>query len=243
MLRGPWVLGLMLLAVPLALLQTRWAARRRLHGEPLDQCIVRWWCRQLLRAVGMHPRPHGAPLAGPVMLVANHSSWLDIVLLHTQRAVCFVAKAEIARWPLVGFMARRSGTIFHSRGNTDSLKHTMQAMTRRMREGRAVAAFPEGGAAHGTRLKVFHARIFQAALDAQAPIQPVALRYSRHGRALPELAFAPGESFFGNALRLLGEPPLDAEAFFLEPLVDQGLGRKHLAREARAEVAAALGLE
>lgn len=238
--RIPLVILMLLVALPLALLQNPWVARHRVHGEPLDQRIVRWWTRHVLRMIGIRVEAYGTPLADPVMFVANHCSWLDIVVMHTRRAVCFVAKAEIERWPLFGFLAASAGTIFHRRGSTDSLARVMRIMVERMHAGRSVAVFPEGGAAHGATLKTFHARIFQAALDADAPIQPVALRYSRNGINQPQIAFAPGENFMGNVWRLLGDPPLQAEVHFLAPLQDRDAGRKQLAQDARAQIAGAL---
>lgn len=238
--RLPLVFLMLLVAIPVALSQNPWMARWRVRGVPLDQCMVRWWARTVLGMIGIRVRPAGSSLDDPAMFVANHCSWLDIVVVHTQRAVCFVAKAEIQRWPLVGFLAASAGTIFHRRGSNDSLARVMQVMVERLQAGRSVAVFPEGGASHGSNLKTFHARIFQAALDANAPIQPIALRYSRDGISQPQIAFAPGERFAGNVWRLLGEPPLQAEVHFLAPLTHRDGGRKQLAQDARSQIAEAL---
>jgi 1-acyl-sn-glycerol-3-phosphate acyltransferase len=79
-----------------------------------------------------------------VLFVANHVSWVDICILHSQRMMGFVAKREIASWPLVGWLAARGQTIFHQRGNTESLGGVMQVMADRLREGKAVGVFPKG---------------------------------------------------------------------------------------------------
>ncbi len=209
--------------------------------EPLAHRTIRWWSRKLLRVFGFRARHYGQAMPDPVLLVCNHSAWLDIEVMHTQRAACFVAKAEIARWPLVGWMARRGGTIFHRRGSNHSLAAVMQVMTERLRQGRAVAVFPEGGTNDGLNLRVFHARILQAGLDAQVPVQPVALRYARRGKHCGAVAFRPGENFLGNFLRLMGEPPLDAEVHFLTPVVPGEGGRRRMAETARARIAQVLG--
>lgn len=204
---------------------------------------VRTWSRWFLRVFGVRVVRFGEPLHDPVMFVANHGSWMDITVLHSQRPADFVAKAEIGHWPLVGWMARRGGTIFHQRGNTQSLVAVMAVMSGRLRTGRSVAVFPEGGTAPAGTLKVFHARILQAALDAGAPVQPVALRYLRHGAAAPELLFARGEGFLHNVLRVLGTRRLTAEVHFLPPVLyhPEG-GRRRMAETARAEVAQVLGI-
>lgn len=203
--------------------------------------LIRGWSRAFLAMFGVYVRRVGEPLSDPVMFVANHGSWMDITVLHTQREAGFVAKAEIARWPLVNWMARRGGTIFHQRGSTHSLGSVMAQMSERLRDGYSVAAFPEGGTAPAGTLKVFHARIFQAALDANAPVQPVAIRYLRYGAPWPGVSFAPGESFIGNLWRVLGERRVDAQVHFLEPVVITDEGRRRMADTARARIAQALG--
>ncbi|MBB3226579.1 1-acyl-sn-glycerol-3-phosphate acyltransferase [Luteibacter sp. Sphag1AF] len=218
-----------------------WAGGVMRNGrEPLAHRTIRFWSTGLLRIFGFRSRRFGTPLPDPVLFVANHTSWLDIELVHTQRAACFVAKAEIARWPLVGWMAARGGTIFHRRGNNHSLASVMGVMVERMREGRSVAVFPEGGTGHNGVLRVFHARIFQAALDADVPVQPVALRFARNGRRLIDIGFREGESFLGNIIRLLGEAPLDAEVHFLEPVPATPDARRRMAETSRERIAAAL---
>ena len=243
LVRVPLLLLHVLVAIPIGLFTQNALFARIGRDEPLDQRCVRWWTGTLLRIFGIRVRRVGTPLADPVMFVANHVSWLDIELVHTQRAVCFVAKAEIARWPLIGWLASRGGTIFHRRGSNDSLVHAMHAMSDRLRAGRAVAAFPEGGTGDPRSLRTFHARIFQAALDADAPIQPVALRYMRDGSPWPGVGFARGESFFANAWRLAGSPRFEAEVHFLEPLDGLDQGRRHLAQQSRDRIAAALGVD
>ncbi|MEO6967698.1 MAG: lysophospholipid acyltransferase family protein [Rhodanobacteraceae bacterium] len=210
--------------------------------DSIGNRLIRAWQKLFLRLFGVRVRGVGAPLPNPVMFVSNHGSWMDISVLHTQRVAGFVAKAEIARWPLVGWLAARAGTIFHQRGSTQSMGTVMERMTQRLKAGLSVAAFPEGGTAPAGTLKVFHARILQAALDANAPLQPVALRYLRDGRSWFGMAFRPGESFVGNLLRLLGERRIDVEVHFLEPVAPGTEGRRRMADTARARIANALGI-
>lgn len=205
--------------------------------------LLRNWSRLFLRCCGVRVQRVGEPLHDPVMFVANHGSWMDITVLHAVRPADFVAKIEISRWPLVGWMARRGGTIFHQRGSTDSLAQVMAVMSGRLRTGRSIAAFPEGGTAPAGTLKVFHARILQAALDAAAPVQPVALRYLRNGVPAPDILFTRGESFLHNVMRVLATRTLTAEAHFLKPVAfDPEGGRRRMAETARAEIAQVLDM-
>ncbi len=210
--------------------------------EPFAQKLVRGWSLQLIRVFGFRIRVFGEPLPDPVLFVANHVSWLDIEVVHSQRAAFFVAKSEIAHWPLVGWLAKNAGTIFHHRGSTDSLDLVRATMVERLRAGRSIAVFPEGGINHtrgiGT-VRTFHARIFQPAMDVAVPVQPVALCYCRDGHLWNGVGFRDQETFAGNFLRLLGEPPMDVEVHFLAPVVaDPSAGRRHLANTVREAIAA-----
>jgi 1-acyl-sn-glycerol-3-phosphate acyltransferase len=175
------------------------------------------------------------------MFVANHVSWIDIEALHSQRMMGFVAKHEIRGWPVVGWLAAQGQTIFHQRGSQESLGGVLQAMMRRLREGRSVGVFPEGRTRDGREVGPFHARIFLAAVEAGVPVQPVALRYGAHGSAQPVVAFGPKESFFANFLRLLGEPARTADICFLEPIrIADVEGRRRIADLSRERIIQAM---
>ncbi len=231
-----------LIAVPLALFALNpLLARLRVGRSTLDKFMIRWWSGRLLRIFGFRIRRFGTPLPGAVLYVANHISWLDIELMHSQRPVHFVAKSEIAGWPFVGWLASRAGTIFHRRGNADSLNLVMATVVERLRAGEPVGVFPEGGSGHGDKIGTFHARIFQTALDAEVAVQPVALRYGRDGRQDPGVPFGRKESFFANFLRVLGNPRMDAEVHFLEPVAAAPEARRRMAEESRTRIVAVLG--
>ncbi|MDR6674541.1 lysophospholipid acyltransferase family protein [Xanthomonas sp. 1678] len=213
----------------------------RAGGESFGDHVVRWWSTWLVRIFGLRVRRVGTPLPNPVLFVANHVSWIDITLLHSQRMMGFVAKREIAGWPLVGWLAARGQTIFHQRGSTESLGGVLQVMVERLRTGRSVGVFPEGRTRGGHEVGPFHARIFQAAVQAEVAVQPVALRYGAGGSAQTVVAFGPHENFFANFLRLLGEPGRVAEVHFLEPIRLQDVeGRRRIAEISRARIIAAM---
>ena len=210
-------------------------------GKQVGHAAIRWWSRGLLRVFGMRVRGVGTPLVGGTMFVANHVSWIDIIALLSQHMMGFIAKAEIRRWPVVGWITSHGETIYLQRGNANSLGDVMAEMSQRLRAGRAVAAFPEGGTREGRELGAFHARIFTAAVDADAPVQPVALCFGTRCEAQQVVAFARGEHFVGNLLRLLGEPPRPVTVCFLEPILhaEHG-GRRGIASLARARIERAM---
>jgi 1-acyl-sn-glycerol-3-phosphate acyltransferase len=239
--RTPLLLVLAIVAFPLALFVFSPLARgMKVKGELLAHWMQRWWSGRLVRCFGFRVHRVGEPLPGAVMFVANHVSWLDIELMHSQRVMAFVAKEEISRWPLVGWLATRAGTIYHRRGSTHSLGAVQEQMVDRLRSGMAVGIFPEGGTGPGDRLRTFHARIFQAAVDTQVPIQPVGLCYGHGNKMDLSVPFAPKENFLSNFLRLLGGPSMDATVYFLEPVPFSEEGRRHTAEAARQRIAAAL---
>lgn len=240
--RVPLLLGHIVLGILLALIITwnRMAVMKN-GREPFSHRLIRWWSRLLLRIFGMRSVRIGEPLPDAVLFVANHTSWIDIVMLHSQRAACFVAKSEIAAWPLVGWMAACAGTIFHRRGSNHSLSAVMQVMVERLRAGRSVAVFPEGGTGYDGVLKIFHARIFQAGLDAPVPVQPVALRFARNGERVIDAGFRVKESFVHNIVRLLGSAPMDAEVHFLAVVAAAPDARRRMAEQSRERIASALG--
>lgn len=214
----------------------------RIGGDPLKHRAVRLWQRGLMRVFGFRMRRVGTPLPGAVMFVANHVSWIDIVALHGFRMMGFVAKREIASWPVVGWLATMGETIYHQRGSQESLGGVLHEMLARLRDGRAVGVFPEGRTRGGEAVGPFHARIFLAAVEANVPVQPVALRYGEGGDAQTVVAFGPTENFAQNFLRLLGEPARVADVVFLEPILPgDAEGRRRLAETARSRIVAAMG--
>jgi 1-acyl-sn-glycerol-3-phosphate acyltransferase len=241
-LRTPLLLAHVVVLLPIALLVIALptASMKLPNGERMDHRAIRAWSAGLLRVFGFRLRRVGEPLKGSALFVANHVSWIDITLMHSQHAVSFVAKDEISRWPLIGWLASRAGTIYHRRGSDHSLRDVMERMVVRMRDGFGVGVFPEGGTGDGRALRVFHARILQTAVDAQAPVQPVALRYGERGAAQTIVAFAKGEPFVHNFVRLLGDPARVAEVHFLEPVAVVAGERRGMAERARTLITEAM---
>lgn len=244
LIRVPMLLWHLLVHLPLTLLLTTpLTARVRVGDESLEHRMIRAWSAGLMRVFGFRLRRFGTPLPGAAMFVANHVSWADITLLHSQRMMGFVAKREISNWPLIGWLAARGETIFHHRGSTESLGGVLHEMLARLRAGSSIGVFPEGGTRGGGEIGPFHARIFLAAVEAGVPVQPVALCYGAGGSAQSVVAFAPGESFFANFLRLLGEPSRMAEVHFLAPIgPGETDGRRRIADLARQRIVEAMGL-
>ncbi len=211
------------------------------RGGRLSHAAIRNWAGGLVWIFGLRVHRVGSPRDGGTLFVANHISWIDILVLDSQHMMAFIAKSEIRNWPLIGFLAKCGESMFLQRGNGDSLGIVVSEMAQRLRAGRAVAAFPEGGTRNGQALGTFHARIFAAAVDADAPVQPVALCYGVGCAAQPVVAFARGEGFMGNLVRLLAGSPLTVRVQFGEPIFPATHdGRRSIAAAAQAQVERAM---
>lgn len=226
-----------LLLLPLALLAYLPGIRRLpSHGQTIQSRIHRWWVRRVLRICGVELSITGQLPVGGCLVVANHISWLDILILHTERPVWLVAKAEIANWPLIGQVAHIAGTLFIQRGDAGSRQKVQRRMTALMRHGDTVGVFPEAGIPGPPRVGRFHARLFGSAIRARVPVVPLGIRYrdARRDVDAHEIAvFGPSTSFIQNCLRILSYPRLRAEVLIAEPLRHLEQGRDALARQSR----------
>ena len=136
------------------------------------------WSLAMLRCIGIKLIVKGNPgLNGPLLMVANHMSWLDITALHAARFCRFVSKADIKKWPFIGMLASGIGTLFIERESRRDAMRVVHHMTQSLLAGDVLGVFPEGTTSDGTSLLPFHANLVQAAIAADAPIQPVALQF------------------------------------------------------------------
>lgn len=203
------------------------------------------WHRAVRQALGVRVTRAGKRPAPGTLLVCNHISWLDIVVIGSLLRVRFVSKDEVRRWPLIGLLASAAGTLFLRRGKPDgeASSHGITAAIRAaLRNGEVVLVFPEGTTTTGEVVRRFHARLLQAGSDEQghpqAPVQPLALAY--RGRGAPAVPFVGDDDFARSLWRLLGERDVHAHLQFLPVLPPQPA--REQAQAARQAVVAALGL-
>ena len=163
--------------------------------SPQRQHRIAWWSRGLLRAIGVRLVVDGDFRGGANLLVANHVSWLDIAAVH---AVCprarFVSKADVRHWPLLGWLIGAVGTLFIERERKRDALRVVHQIAASLQGGETVAVFPEGTTGDGRTLLPFHANLLQAAIAADVPVQPMALRYTE-----PGLDWSPSVSWLGAA--------------------------------------------
>jgi len=137
----------------------QWLARRR--RWELRHRIQTGFCRVMCRIIGIEVRESGAPGGtSPRFVVANHVSWTDIIALASLYPLVFLAKAEVASWPVLGFLARLQGTVFVERGNRRAIPLVNAALAERLRAGDDVVVFAEGTSSDGAGVLKFNASHF-----------------------------------------------------------------------------------
>ncbi|KOG34146.1 lysophospholipid acyltransferase family protein [Streptomyces resistomycificus] len=197
--------------------------------------VVRRWCRAVVRAAGVRVRITGsATPTGGLLLVANHISWLDIPLLGAVRPARMLAKAEIRRWPVAGPLAARAA-LFIERDRLRALPATVARVAEALRGGLAVVAFPEGSTWCGRAQGPFRRAVFQAALDAGVPVQPVRVHYRTiRGTASTAPAFVGEDTLLASLWRVASARDLVAEVE-VRPALAPGAhpDRRALARAAQ----------
>ena len=202
---------------------------------------VQAWARGMLARLGVELGVVGSPARdGPVLLVSNHISWLDILALH---AVChcrFVSKADVARWPVLGTMASGAGTLYVRRESRRDAVRALQRMAQALRDGDILAVFPEGTTGDGDSVLPFHSSLIQAAIAAGAPVQPVALKIvdGRSGRPSRAVSYLADDSLLGSFWRTLRARDVRVVVAFAAPQLNAGRDRRAWAHDLRREIAA-----
>jgi 1-acyl-sn-glycerol-3-phosphate acyltransferase len=230
--RALWIVGLLMLCVPLHYLSLPFGPSR--------------WPRRFLgwvgRAAGMRVTVEGTPLRSHVLFLANHLSWLDIMIVAGASGAAFVAKAEVGEWPVVGWLARLNNTVFVARSARAGVKGQADALRAALARGQPVALFPEGTTDGGPEILPFRPSLLASLFPPlpQVRVQPVAIDY---GAAAHDLAWVGEETAGANLKRVLARPGTTPAAVrFLEAIDPAATAdRKALASKARSEIVDALG--
>ena len=159
----------------------------------LRKKMVQHWCIRLLRILKVKVIIHGDPstLLGtkPYLLVSNHISWLDIHIINSIRPVIFVAKADVSRWPIFGYLASMLGTIFLKREKLSDIKRVIQLMKDKLANQEVVAIFPEGTSSDGKSVLPFKSNLFESAHQAHVDVLPITIQYKENGQYSNRAAF------------------------------------------------------
>lgn len=224
----------------------------------LALCVVRFWLlhlkgpmtlerramwvqqtsRNILRSLGIHYTVEGLPPTHG-LVVSNHLSYLDVLILGAAMPCFFVAKVEIGGWPFFGKAARTGGTIFVDRSSLASAMSVAEQMTERLKLliPVPVLLFPEGTSTDGSQVIRFHSRLIDPATAIGAPITAACVRYVIEGGVEErKLCWYDDELFLTHLAKALSTPGFSAEVTFGEPRVYRD--RRIAANETHAEISA-----
>lgn len=181
----------------------------RISREDRNQAIQRW-ARQLLQILRIEWRVSGVlpvPEQMPVLLTSNHVSWVDIFVIQALHPVRFVSKSEVRAWPVLGWLADRTGTLFlvrASRRQTAEIGAQMQSV---LAQGDSLGLFPESTTSDGQRVLPFRSPMLQSAVDSKRPLLPIFLHYKlADGQPNPHLPFVGSMTFAESLLKILRGP-------------------------------------
>jgi 1-acyl-sn-glycerol-3-phosphate acyltransferase len=204
---------------------------------------IRRWSRKFLRLAGVSLEHAGeTPSAG--LIVMNHISWLDVIVLNALAPSRFVSKAEVARWPLVGYLCTKSGTLYIERSRKTAARRTNSLIAEALARGERVAVFPEGTTTPGDQLLQFHAALLQPAIASAAIAYPAALRYlNSRGERSRAVSYVGAETLIGSVWQLLGAKRVIARIEFGRAEPAAGRYRRELASALHSTISHLLCLE
>jgi 1-acyl-sn-glycerol-3-phosphate acyltransferase len=207
---------------------------RRLHARA---AWLHRWCRFACRVLGIRIRTYGSvPSSG--LLVSNHLSYLDIVVLSSIRPCVFVAKRDVARWPLFGWLAHAAGTIFVDRERRLSSPKVVNGIRDAIAAGSVVVLFPEGTSSDGSTVLPFKSALLESAVQFRFPTAAATIEYALdEGSVADEVCYWRDMTLVLHLLNLLFKPEIRANYSFSPAKVRAG-NRKQIARELRDEIVA-----
>ncbi|TNC51212.1 1-acyl-sn-glycerol-3-phosphate acyltransferase [Rubellimicrobium rubrum] len=214
--------------------------------RPVTSFVTVLVCRCSLRFIGLRVRVVGEPIRGPGAILANHSSWLDILVLNSRQRLVFVSKSEVAAWPGIGHLARATGTLFIRREARGEVTAQARALSDRVAAGQTIALFPEGTSTDNRRVLPFKPSLLAGLLSKDLPddltLQPVTLWYEAPLGQDPRFYAWYGSMDFGpHALAVLAASHRGVvHVTYHAPIPVAGRERKSLAAEAEASVRGAL---
>jgi 1-acyl-sn-glycerol-3-phosphate acyltransferase len=229
------------LRLALEFIRAAWILRWRFPGLDRDSKLgeIRNWSRRVLAILEVEVECDGAPPPGFTgLVVSNHVSWLDILVIQSVLPGAFVAKAEVRRWPVIGSLAQSCATIFVERASSRSARAMVDASVAAFDQGYCVIGFPEGTSSDGTDLGVFHANIFESAIRCGSALQPLTLRYvnALTGLATDAPVFIGETSLAASVLKVMSTPAIKARLHFGNCISPSHHTRKSLALQAHQSI-------
>ena len=213
--------------------------------------VIKWWHQALLNAFNLRISAHGhvpSHMVSSTMVVANHISWLDVHALNSFVSLRFIAKSELSKWPVFGYLAKNADVLFINRDNRRDAARVANMTAESLRAGDNLCLFPEGTTTDGSTIAPFKSSIIQAAIEANANIQAVAIRYPHpDGGSNTAMAYAGDTTMKQSFAQILQQQAPIVELHFLVPIITANLAeeaknRRDLTMQIEQKIRATLGL-
>jgi 1-acyl-sn-glycerol-3-phosphate acyltransferase len=206
--------------------------------------VLRRWSAGLLNIFNVHiefEQTDSSYRLGHGLIVTNHISWLDVFVLNVVVPMRFVAKLEVKRWPVIGWLCTRAQTIFIERGSARSAARINVQLVELLQGGECLAVFPEGTTTDGAAVAHFHSSLLQPAIDAGAQVHPMAIRYQdKFGAHSTVPAYIDDVSFASSLWNIFITDELHVRLVATPVLAASGADRRSLTRMAEENISATL---
>lgn len=235
--RVTWRILQILAHLSLGVVMTLLTARpdRRSGEYRHNPYFTSWWHERLLRILRIEVEEIGHRPSPPALLVANHVSWMDIPIIGALVHTSFLSKYEVREWPVVGWLAATTGTLFIKRGSGQANSIT-KGIAEQLNADGLLTMFPEGTTTDGSDVRPFFSRLFGAALETGTRVIPVGLRYHIDGELDPIAPFIGDQMLLHNVLGVLKRRRNQVRITFCEPIDIVGMDRKSAAELARRAI-------
>jgi 1-acyl-sn-glycerol-3-phosphate acyltransferase len=206
--------------------------------------IIKRWSEKLLNILNVKLTVEGSPpnqKLNNAMFVGNHISWLDIYALNSVHPVRFIAKSEVARWPILGWLAKQTHTMFIERAQKKDAKRVAIEATESLSKGDCLCYFPEGTTSDGTELLPFKSSLMQASINSNAEVWPLAIHYpNKDGSANTRMAFVGETTFIDSIWQIISLHQSEVKLHFLPKINAHSYERRELTQHIKRAIAAHL---
>ena len=193
---------------------------------------IRLWFEKILIIVGIKTKIIGKIKKGNYLIISNHSSWLDIIILGSIFKTTFLSKIEVSKWPVIGRITTAVDMLFIDRGSKNAASLAVDGISKFILHDRNVTIFPEGTSSGGKKLLKFKPRLFASIIDTNSPVQCVIIKYPYKNKNIhPSVPFTRKDSLFLNILKVLFQNNITAEVTICDLIDVDGKDRRSIANE------------
>ncbi len=205
---------------------------------------IQQWMQRVCRIIGLEVNKSGELFQNaPCLIVANHISWLDIIALASSLPSSFISKSELRKWPIIGFLAGNTGTIFINRNNRHELNSTINAITTSIKNGKSVILFPEGTTTNGNSIKRFKSALFQSAIDSNCNIQPITIQYRRNLNFDSIAPYINNDNFIFHIIKIMFQAKTKVNLYLNKEIIPNDKNRQTLTTLTQSTINSTLNLD